>query len=503
MNIAMLLEMAAEGAPDRIVVGRKQGGMTASQLLDSSRRAAALFAGRSVRHVGMVDLNSDAVPVALFGAAIAGIPFAPLNYRLQDEQLRSVVARLAPGLIIAGSSMVERIGPVEGIEVITTEEFLAAARTEGSGYEAPFVDPDEIAILLFTSGTTGEPKAAVLRHRHLTSYIIGTVEYLAADESDAQLISVPSYHIAGVSAVLSNIYSGRRVVYLSAFEPDGWVESASAEGITQAMVVPTMLGRILDLLEHTGASLPSLRHVSYGGGRMPLELIERAMTALPDVNYVNAYGLTETSSTIAVLTPEDHRIAMASPDPAVHRRLVSVGRPLPSVELEIRGPDGDVLGAGARGEIYVRGEQVAGEYLGRSVLTDDGWFPTNDAGYLDEEGFLYLDGRLDDVIVRGAENLSPGEIEDILIEHPSVAEAAVVGIPDQEWGEAVAAAVVLKDQADVTEEELQAFVRARLRSTKTPQLIQFRSDMPYNETGKLLRRVLRDELSRMAPASGN
>jgi acyl-CoA synthetase (AMP-forming)/AMP-acid ligase II len=498
----MLLEMAAEGGPDRVLVGSKQGGMTASQLLTWSRRAADLFAGRSVRHVGMVDLNSDAVPVALFGAAIAGIPFAPVNYRLQDDQLRAVVARLAPGIVIAGPSMVERIGPVEGVQVITTDEFLDAARSDGSAYDPPFVDPEEIAILLFTSGTTGEPKAAVLRHRHLASYIIGTVEYLSADEDDAQLVSVPSYHIAGVSAVLSNVYSGRRVVYLPAFEPEVWIDTVSAEGITQAMVVPTMLGRILSTLDERGASLPSLRHLSYGGGRMPLELIERAMTALPDVSYVNAYGLTETSSTIAVLTPEDHRTAMASSDPAEHRRLVSVGRPLPSIELEIRGPDGEMMATGVRGEIYVRGEQVAGEYMGRSVLTEDGWFPTNDAGYLDEEGFLYLDGRLDDVIVRGAENLSPGEIEDTLIEHPSVAEAAVVGIPDQEWGEAVAAAVVLKAQAEATEEELQAFVRERLRSTKTPEFIQFRSDMPYNETGKLLRRVLRDELSRVAPANG-
>jgi acyl-CoA synthetase (AMP-forming)/AMP-acid ligase II len=498
----MLLEMAAEGAPDRVLVGSKQGGMSASELLSWARRAADLFASRSVRHVGMVDLNSDAVPVALFGAAIAGIPFAPVNYRLQDDQLRAVVARLTPGIVIAGPSMVERIASIDGIQVITTDEFLDEARSPGSGYEPPFVDTEEIAILLFTSGTTGEPKAAVLRHRHLASYIIGSVEYLAADEDDAQLISVPSYHIAGVSAVLSNVYSGRRVVYLPTFEPEGWIETVSAEGITQAMVVPTMLGRILSILEERAASLPSLRHLSYGGGRMPLELIERAMTALPDVSYVNAYGLTETSSTIAVLTPEDHRIAMASSDPAVHRRLVSVGRPLPSIELEIRGPDRERLETGVRGEIYVRGEQVAGEYMGRSVLTEDGWFPTNDAGYLDEEGFLYLDGRLDDVIVRGAENLSPGEIEETLIEHPAVAEAAVVGIPDQEWGEAVAAAVVLKDRAQATEEELQAYVRDRLRSTKTPQFIQFRSDMPYNETGKLLRRVLRDELSQVAPASG-
>jgi acyl-CoA synthetase (AMP-forming)/AMP-acid ligase II len=268
-----------------------------------------------------------------------------------------------------------------------------------------------------------------------------------------------------------------------------------SEGVTQAMVVPTMLGRVLDIVEEQGATLPSLRHVAYGGGRMPLELIERAMKLLPDVNYVNAYGMTETSSTMAVLTPEDHREAAASTDPAIRKRLSSVGRPLPSIELEIRGPNGKVLPAGERGEIHVRGEHVAGEYLGRSVLTDDGWFPTNDAGYVDEDGFLYLEGRLDDIIVRGAENLSPGEIEDALIDHPCVAQAAVVGIPDPEWGEAVAAAVVLEDGATVSEKELQEWVRERLRSTKTPQVIDFRDELPYNETGKLLRRVLRDDLS--------
>ena len=267
-----------------------------------------------------------------------------------------------------------------------------------------------------------------------------------------------------------------------------------AEGITQAMVVPTMLGRVLGHLSSTGHDLDSLRHLSYGGGRMPLELIRQAMDLLPNVAFVNAYGLTETSSTIAVLGPEEHREAAASDDPAVRARLGSVGRPLPTIEVEIRDSDGNVLPPGERGEIYVRGEQVAGEYLGRSVLTDDGWFPTNDAGYLDDDGYLFLDGRLDDVIVRGAENLSPGEIEDVLLAHPAVAEAAVVGVPDPEWGEAVAAAVVSRTAPTSTEDELQAWVRERLRSTKTPELIEFRAELPYNETGKLLRRVLRDEL---------
>jgi len=422
------------------------------------------------------------------------VPFAPVNYRLADEQLDAILHRLVPGVVIVGAIAADRVKPIDGLEIITCEELIAAAEGGVADDDLPFVDGEDVAVLLFTSGTTGEPKAAVLRHRHLVSYIIGSVEYLGAGEEEAQLVSVPPYHVAGISAVLSSLYAGRRIVYLPGFDAEAWVRTVCDEGVTQAMVVPTMLGRILQAIDDKGTSLDTLRHLSYGGGRMPLDLIERAMAVLPGVNYVNAYGLTETSSTVSVLTPDDHRDAIASIDPLVRRRLGSVGRPLPSIELEIRDANGTVVGPGERGEIYVRGEQVAGEYLGRSVLTEDGWFPTNDAGWVDEDGFLFLDGRLDDVIVRGAENLSPGEIEDTLLAHPCVADAAVVGIPDPEWGEAVAAAVVLVPGSDVGDDELKTWVRERLRSTRTPQVIQFRDEMPYNETGKLLRRVIRDEL---------
>jgi acyl-CoA synthetase (AMP-forming)/AMP-acid ligase II len=337
----------------------------------------------------------------------------------------------------------------------------------------------------------------VLRHRHLVSYIISSVEFLGCDPAEAQLICVPPYHIAGIAAVLSSLYAGRRILYLPTFDAAEWVRVATAESITNAMVVPTMLGRILAAVEEVGAAPPALRHLSYGGGRMPLELVERTLTDLPHVDLVNAYGLTETSSTIAMLTPDDHREAFSSSDPAVHARLGSVGRPLPTLEVEVRGPEGEPLAAGEKGEIWVRGEQVAGEYVGRSMLTEDGWFQTRDAGWFDAEGFLYVDGRLDDVIVRGAENISPGEVEDVLQAHPAVAEAAVVGIPDTEWGEAVAAVVVLRPDAPATtsSDELQAWVRERLRSTKTPVVIDFRDELPYSPTGKLLRRVLRDELA--------
>ncbi len=444
MNIAMLLEMAAEGDPDRVVLGSHSDGVTASDLLERSRRAAVFFEKTGTDAVGYFGLNSDVLPVALFGAALAGVPFAPINYRAPDDQLHGILARVAGGLMIADDDEVERLGACGATHVVTKGEFSAAVdEPTDAVVELPFVDPEEVGVLLFTSGTTSEPKAAVLRHRHLVSYIISSVEFLGCAPDEAQLICVPPYHIASIAAVLSSLYAGRRIMYLPSFDAAEWVRLAAEERITHAMVVPTMLGRILAAVEESGTEPPALRHLSYGGGRMPLELVERTLRDMPHVDLVNAYGLTETSSTIAMLTPDEHREAFASSDPTVRGRLGSVGRPLPALEVEVRGEDDAVLPVGEKGEIWVRGEQVAGEYVGNNVLTDDGWFRTRDAGWFDADGFLYVDGRLDDVIVRGAENISPGEIEEVLMLHPAVAEAAVIGIPDAEWGEAVASVVVL------------------------------------------------------------
>jgi acyl-CoA synthetase (AMP-forming)/AMP-acid ligase II len=399
-------------------------------------------------------------------------------------------------VVIVGEGIAERLGPIDGVELVDRAALLERATDESLEPADPYAgDPDSIAVLLYTSGTTGEPKAAVLRHQNLASYVISTVEFAGADEADAAVVSVPPYHIAGISSVLSSTYSGRRVVYLEAFDPQTWVDTVRREQVSHAMVVPTMLNRILDVIDRDGEGLPSLRALSYGGGPMPLSVIERAMALLPGAGFVNAYGLTETSSTIALLGPDDHREAFASDDPAVRGRLASVGRPLPSVEVTVRGPLGEEVATGDRGEVWVRGEQVSGEYLGRDGNADDGWFRTRDAGQLDTDGFLYVHGRLDDVIVRGGENISPGEIEDVLLAHPAVESVAVVGIPDTEWGEKVVAVVVAGAGHDATEAELQEHVRTRLRSTRTPEHIEVRTELPFNETGKLLRRVLRDELT--------
>ncbi len=492
----MILEMAADGLADRVALGSRDDGVTFAELGRRSRRAATVLAGMPCNHVVLVDENSPAVPIGLFGSAIASTPFVPVNYRLADDRLRAIVSQVTPALVIAGRGVPERLVGLEGIQLIERAHFLTMvedeAVEESDGWGC---DPETVAVLLFTSGTTGDPKAAVLRHRNLASYVVGSVEFGAAAEDECAIVSVPPYHIAAISSVLTTTYSGRRVVQLEAFDPARWVATVRAESATHAMVVPTMLGRILDVVESDGLGLPSLRSLSYGGGPMPAPVVERALRTLPDVDLVNAYGLTETSSTIALLGPEHHRAAFASDDPTVRARLGSVGQVLPGVELSIRDPAGAPVTAGERGEIWVRGEQVSGEYVGLTTTDGEGWFRTRDAGHLDEGGFLYVHGRLDDVIVRGGENLSPGEIEEVLLACDGVEAAAVVGIPDIEWGERIVAAVVLSPGASVTEEELRVHVQGTLRSARTPERIKFVGELPFNESGKLLRRVLRDELA--------
>jgi long-chain acyl-CoA synthetase len=507
MNLMMLLEMAAGAYGDRVAFQNGDDRLTYQQLFDAAGALAASLDDGRTKHLAMLDETSLALPIGVFGASWAGVPFAPLNYRLTDVELDSLISQLHPGRLITDSERAERFGerllsPGEGddyVEVGSRDAMLASVRGDGTGISGSSwsMEPEDTAILLFTSGTTGAPKAAVLRQKHLVSYVLGTVEFMSAEESDASLSCVPPYHIAGMAAIASSVYSGRRVVQLPAFTASTWLETARREQITHAFVVPTMLARIVDKLEgESDASIPSLRALSYGGGKMPQSVIERAMHLFPECNFTNAYGLTETSSTISLLGPDEHRDAMSSDDPAVRRRIVSVGQPLPTIEVSIRdADDGSPQPAGERGLIYVRGEQVSGEYRGKgSLLDEEGWFNTRDGGFLDEEGYLFLEGRMDDVIVRGGENMSPGEIEDVLLTHSAVSDVAVIGVPDEQWGEAVAAVVVLKGDADASASELQQWVKDRLRSSRTPERIEFWEELPYNETGKLLRRKVREAL---------
>ena len=501
MNVMMLLEMANAAFPERTAFtdGSSGESFTYAGLFEAARHRAASVRASGASRLVKLDVSNLATPLSLFSSAWAGVPFVPLNYRLTDVEIEALLKRVTPAYLVTQADRVATLGAVAEVNAVACADFLDAAQHSQAVEGEWSMDPDEVAVLLFTSGTTGEPKAAVLRHKHLVSYILSSVEFASASEEEASLVCVPPYHIAGIAAVMSSVYSGRHVVQLPNFTAPAWVQLARQHKVSSAFVVPTMLARIVEHLEAEGSEtsdMPNLKSLAYGGGKMPLSVIEKAMKFFPNTDFSNAYGLTETSSTICVLGPDEHRETVASTDPLIRRRLVSVGRALPGVEIEIRDDEGKLLEAGGRGEIYVRGEQVSGEYEGRGSVTDaEGWFPTRDAGSMDEEGYLFLEGRADDVIVRGGENLSPGEVEDVMLTHPDVADVAVVGIPDEQWGEAVAAAVVAKPGASIDVDALKTMINEQLRSSRVPAVISVWPELPYNETGKLLRRVVKAELS--------
>ena len=486
MNIALLLDLIATMAPDRVLLGD----MTAAALRNAvQRRAAAIgnAAARSgYRRVAYLGTMSSEFALTLLASAWAGLPFAPLNYRLRRDEIADQLDRIAPAVLFADAELTEKIATE------WREHILARADAEDA--DVPYADaPDETAVLLFTSGTTAKPKAAVLRHDNLVAYVTSTTEVASADPAEAALIAVPPYHIAGVANTLTNMYVGRRTVHLPNFDPLRWLEIVRAEHVTHALVVPTMLVRIVDALAARPDLAPAtLRTLSYGGGPIARGTIERALELLPDtVGLVNAYGLTETTSTVAVLTPQDHRDAWTSTEPAVRARLGSIGRPLDPSALRIVDADGAEAAPGAIGEIAVAGAQVSGAYLDHpSALDARGWLRTRDLAYRDEAGYIFLVGRADDMIIRGGENISPLEIEDVLRGHPAIRDAAVVGVPDEQWGQRVVAAVTLNENAAFVEADVIAHVRARLGSHKCPERVVVVAQLPHTDTGKVVRRAL-------------
>lgn len=493
LSISLLLEMAVSEDPDRVALVDGANRLTLGELSSLADGGAGVIAASGAQHVAYVGSGVTMAPLLIFASARAGNAYTPINYRLSAGGIQELIVRLPDPLVIVDSRYRDMVGDV-GKLVMDSDEFLAAARAADP--VAEFADPEDVAIVLFTSGTTSKPKAVELTHGNLTSYITGTVEFGSAEPEDAALICVPPYHIAGVNAAISNLYAGRKMVYLANFDAREWVRLVAAERVTTATVVPTMLDRIVAALERDPVELPSLRNLAYGGSKVGLPLVRKALDLLPHVGFVNAYGLTETSSTIAVLTPDDHREAYGNPDEAVAKRLGSVGRPVPGVEVQIRDESGRVLGPGEPGELYVRGEQVSGKYTGiGSVLDDEGWFPTRDIATLDEAGYLFITGRADDTIIRGGENIAPAELEDVLIEHPHVHEVAVVGVDDPQWGQAIVAVIVPVPGVTPDPDELRDYAHKYLRGSRTPDRVVFRDELPTNATGKLLRRAIVDSLS--------
>ena len=333
--------------------------------------------------------------------------------------------------------------------------------------------------MLFTSGTTGLPKPIAISHRVVTDRLAFYSRPIDPESDQVvDMMSAPIFHIGGTLGLLISLHQGKQLVLMPKFDAGTWLALVERYRVAQTFVVPTMLRRILDHPKFTTTDLSSLRALSYGAAAAPVDLIRRAVAALPDVDFSNTFGQTETLGAYAALTPEDHRRG---------DRLNSVGRPLAGVDVRILDPSsGEAVPPGSVGELVVRAEQN----------TTEEWLHTGDTGWQDDAGYLYPTGRLSDTINRGGEKFGPVEVEEVLRTHPNVADVGVVGVPDDELGERVGAVVVVSEP--VSPEELTGYCASHLATFKVPDYLQFADELPISVLGKLNRPALR-ELLRDAP----
>jgi acyl-CoA synthetase (AMP-forming)/AMP-acid ligase II len=509
VNAVGFLSIPAGIVPEQEALVSEGARFTYAETWARVRRLASALGGLGVGHgtrVAALSVNSHRYVEAYYATALLGGVFVPLNYRAKPPELEHMLATAGPRVLLAGErylALVESVGSKPPVVIAFDrpardhpgyEQLIAGAPEHD---EEAQVEEDDVTILMYTSGTTALPKGVMLTHHDFSAYVTANVELADGTPRGAALLCVPLYHIAGATNMMTTLWTGRRLVLMPQFDPRGWLDIVERERITHAFLVPTMLKRLLDEPDLERRDLSSLEVLSYGGAAMPFPVIRRAIERFPrSVGFVNAFGQTETTSTLTILGPEDHRLE-GTPEEVEKRtkRLTSIGRPLPDVEVQIVGDDGSVLPPGEVGEICVRTPRVMKGYAGgESPLVRDGWLPTRDMGWVDEDGYLYIAGRKDDMIIRGGENIAPAEVEATLQSHPAVEEAAVIGVPDLEWGQRVAAFVVLRPGASLTAEALGDFCRQRLASFKKPEVIRFVAELPKNPMGKILRRDLRAQL---------
>ena len=315
--------------------------------------------------------------------------------------------------------------------------------------------------------------------------------------AETNLLTVPLYHVAGLQAALAAVFGGRTLVIMPQFDPEQWLALAAEHRANRAMLVPTMLKRVMEHPRFAEYDLSALDVITYGAAPMPLTVIREAIAKFPGARFINAFGQTETASTITMLPPDDHLLTGTPEEVATKlRRLASIGKPLDDVEVMIVAEDGEPVGPGEVGEIVARGARMMTGYWQQADATGEalraGWLYTGDLAWQDADGYIYLAGRARDFIKRGGEMIAPEEVEQTLAEHPGVAEAAVIGVPDLEWGEEVRA-VVVRGAASATEAELIEFCRERLAGFKRPRSVVFVDALPRNVMGKVLKRDLREE----------
>jgi acyl-CoA synthetase (AMP-forming)/AMP-acid ligase II len=511
MNAANFLSIPASLFPDQEIIVFGEVRLTYGRSLDRVRRLAAALGSLGLGsgdRIAALQTNSHQYVEAFYATATIGGVFVPLNYRAKLAELEHMIHAAAVKALFVGEryfDTVLRLRP----RLPSVQTYVGFERSaEGFlGYEdlivgaepieeEASVEEDDTAILMYTSGTTALPKGVMLTHSDFTVYVCGTVEMADGTPRGTALLCAPLYHIAAMANIMTTLFGGRRIVILPQFESQKWLEAVERERVTHTFLVPTMLKQLLDQPDLPSRDIGSLEVLAYGGAAMPLSVIRRAIDVFPPtVGFVNAFGQTETTSTVTILGPEDHRLS--GTDEEVERklrRLQSIGRPLPDVEMKVFDEQGNELPPGEVGELAVRTPRLMKGYEtaeGTSSALRDGWLPTRDMGWIDDDGYVFLAGRRDDMIIRGGENIAPAEVESVIQTHPQVEEVVVIGLPDVDWGQKVAAVVVPRAGTRPKAEELIEYCRERLASFKKPEAIQFVDALPRNDLGKVLRRVLR------------
>jgi long-chain acyl-CoA synthetase len=469
VNVGHLTDPPLESVPDRTALVAGDETTTYRELESLVRRAASMLATAGVGPgdtVALVDL-AGALPVAtILAAARLGAATAQMNAYLTAGELRQLVEIVGARVGVAGAPFTDRLNEALDGPVLGWTDLVAAEEYVGPSVGAR----GDTALVLFTSGTTGLPKPVSISHGVVADRLAYWTRPIdPAAEQVVDMMSAPIFHIGGTLGLFVSLHQGKQLVLLPKFDAGSWLELVERHRVTQTFVVPAMLVRILDHPRFADTDLSSLRSLSYGAAPASADLVRRAMAELPGVDFANTFGQTETLGAYASLTPDDHRRG---------DRFGSVGRLLAGVELRIVDPSGDEVAPGEPGEFWVRAVQN----------TTAEWMATGDTGWQDDEGYLFLTGRLSDVINRGGEKLGPIEVEEVLRTHPAVREVGVVGVPDPVLGERVGAVVVVKDP--VTAAELTAHCASRLATYKVPDYFGFADELPMTVLGKLDRRSL-------------
>ena len=473
----------------------------------ADRAAAAIIASGVPRggRIAYLGKNSDIFFEILLGAMRSGTTLVPINWRLAPPEMEFIARDSGTSLLFASEDFLDQAKRLAADGVVTRVVCIDGARDDIEGYTdwrdsghatgaLPPIDPDASFLQFYTSGTTGHPKGVITTNARYAAHL---ARYATLDKpwirgtgiGDVILVPMPNYHLSGGGTGLESLFFGSTVVVQREFSPAGWLDAVAEHKVNRAFLVPAALRLVLDDPRLPGLDVGSLNYVSYGASPIQPEVLSRALELL-GCRFVHLYGMTECMASITALDPDEHTLDFGP-------RMKSVGLPLPEMEIRIVDAEGQELPAGETGEIQLRAAFNMAGYWNRpeasaDAYAEDGWMRTGDAGYKDADGYLYIRDRVRDMIISGGENVYPVEVENAVTSHPTVEEAAVIGIPDTRWGEAVAAIVVPKAGATIDADALIAWTRERIARYKCPRSVHVVDALPRNASGKVLRRTLRE-----------